>query len=85
MAVAEDVNGPHSEWINGANVFVQSGGVNDPSAWAGDNEIRSDHAGGAMALFVDGRVQFLSESIERVILGRLITRAGGEVAGADSF
>lgn len=78
LIVSEDVGGPDSEWINGRNVFVQSGGINDPKAWAGDNEIRSKHTGGAMLLYCDGHVDFVSESIERELLGALITRAGGE-------
>jgi prepilin-type processing-associated H-X9-DG protein len=80
LAVAEDVGGPDREWINGRNVFVQSGGVNDPNAWIGDNEIRSDHASGAMALFGDGHIRFLSNSTEEPILGAMITRAGQEIA-----
>lgn len=79
LAVSEDVGGPDSEWINGRNVFVQSGGINDPNAWIGDNEIRSLHTGGAMVLFVDGRTVFMSESIDKFLLGKLITIAKGEV------
>ena len=79
MAVAEDVGGPDSEWINGRNVFVQSGGINDPKAWAGDNEIRSLHPTGAMTLFADARVVFLSDSLDKLVLGQMITRSKGEV------
>lgn len=80
IAVAEDVGGPDSQWINGRNVFVQSHGINDPAAWVGDNEIRSAHPGGAMLIFADGRATFMSESIENTLLGQLITRSKGEVA-----
>jgi prepilin-type N-terminal cleavage/methylation domain-containing protein len=79
MAVAEDVGGPNSEWIDGRNIFVQAGGINDPTAWPGDNEIRSLHAGGAMTLFADGRTVFLMNSLDKRVLGRMITRAKGEV------
>ncbi|QDV27907.1 DUF1559 domain-containing protein [Aureliella helgolandensis] len=79
LAVSEDVGGPDSEWINGRNVFVQSGGINDPQAWIGDNEIRSQHTGGAMLLHCDSHVDFLSESIDRQILGAMITRATGDI------
>lgn len=78
LAVGEDVGGPDSEWINGRNVFVQSHGINDSSAWIGDNEIRSAHFGGAMVLFADGRTRFLHDSLPRKTLGQLITRAGGD-------
>jgi prepilin-type N-terminal cleavage/methylation domain-containing protein len=79
LAVSEDVGGPDSEWINGRNVFVQSGGINDRSVWIGDNEIRSLHGSGAMVLFIDSRVEFLSDSIDKMILGTLITRDKGEI------
>ncbi|MFK7738290.1 MAG: DUF1559 domain-containing protein [Pirellulaceae bacterium] len=85
MAVAEDMGGPDSEWINGRNVFVQSGSINDYQAWAGDNEIRSQHTGGATALFADGHVQFLSDSTDEQVLGGLITRNGREIVTSDEF
>ncbi len=79
LAVSEDVGGPDREWINGRNVFAVAHGINDATAWAGDNEIRSAHEGGAMLLFADGRTLFVSESIDRQTLGKLITRAKHEV------
>lgn len=85
LAIAEDVGGPDSEWINGRNVFVQSGGINDPNAWSGDNEIRSKHTGGAMLIFVDSHVEFVSENIDRQVLGSLITRANGEIVDSDAY
>ncbi len=48
ICVAEDTLGPECEWINGRNTFEQSGRINDPKASPIDNEIRSQHAGGAM-------------------------------------
>lgn len=85
LIVAEDIGGPDSEWINGRNVFVQAGGINDPDAWAGDNEIRSQHSGGAMALFADGHVQFLANELDVQVLGALITRKGRESISDDDF
>lgn len=79
LAVAEDVGGPDKQWINGRNVFVVAHGINDPTAWVGDNEIRSRHDGGAMVLFADGRATFLPDSTDRQLLGSWITRSGGEV------
>ncbi len=32
IAVAEDSKSPDAQWINGRNIFEQSGGVNDPRA-----------------------------------------------------
>jgi prepilin-type N-terminal cleavage/methylation domain-containing protein/prepilin-type processing-associated H-X9-DG protein len=85
LAVAEDVGGPDSEWINGRNVFVQAGPINDVNAWIGDNEIRSLHGSGAMVLYVDGHTQFLTESIDTLVLGALITRERGEIIPGETF
>ncbi len=79
LVSGEDVGGPDSEWINGKNVFVQAFGINDPLAPSFDNEIRSAHGAGAMVLFADGRTIFLSQTIDKILLGRLITRAKQEV------
>ncbi len=79
MAVAESVYGPDAEWINGNNVFEQSGGINDPKAWIGDDEIRSKHVGGAMVLFNCGRTQFASNSMELQLVAALISRDLGEI------
>jgi len=81
IAVAEDTGGPDGEWINGSNVFEQSGRINDPRAWVGDNEIRSKHPGGAMLLFTCGRVQFFSDSTDLPVIAAIITRDHGEVIG----
>ncbi|AMV31566.1 hypothetical protein VN12_05565 [Pirellula sp. SH-Sr6A] len=79
LAVSEDVGGPDRQWINGRNIFAVAHGINDPTAWVGDNEIRSAHEGGAMFLFADARTLFVSESIDKQLLGKLITRAKQEV------
>jgi prepilin-type N-terminal cleavage/methylation domain-containing protein/prepilin-type processing-associated H-X9-DG protein len=44
-----------------------------------NGEVYSFHTGGANAVFADGHVHFLRESMDIRVLGRLITRAGGEV------
>lgn len=43
--------------------------------------LSSEHVGGVQALFVDGSVRFLSESMELTLLQRLATIGGGEVVG----
>ena len=48
-------------------------------------EVYSFHTGGANAVFADGSVHFLRESIDIRVLARLITRAGGEVVSAGDF
>lgn len=45
------------------------------------SEIYSFHTGGAHVLMADGSVKFLSENIDWVTMGAIVTRAGGEVVG----
>lgn len=85
IATGEDMVGPESEWINGGNVFVQSHAINDDRAWVGDNEIRSLHPAGAMVLFMDGSVHLLNESLDKIVLGQLITRAGHETINTNEL
>jgi prepilin-type N-terminal cleavage/methylation domain-containing protein/prepilin-type processing-associated H-X9-DG protein len=42
------------------------------------SDIRSLHPGGAQAAFADGRVMFLGESMDPVVLAAICTRNGGE-------
>ena len=42
------------------------------------SDIRSLHPGGAQSAFADGRVVFLSESMDPVVLAAICTRNGGE-------
>lgn len=63
-----------SEWANGENIFDVRGAMNQYQ----ENEIFSDHPGGAQVLFVSGSARFLSETIDSDVLGALCTRAGGE-------
>jgi prepilin-type processing-associated H-X9-DG protein len=50
-----------------------------------NNEIYAFHPGGANALFVDGSVHFLKDSISVRSLAALVTRAGGEILSADQY
>jgi prepilin-type processing-associated H-X9-DG protein len=63
----------------GTSAVVGSGGR--PINGNNDAEFYSFHTGGAMFLFADGSVKFISENIDMGTMGALITRAGGEVAG----
>jgi prepilin-type N-terminal cleavage/methylation domain-containing protein/prepilin-type processing-associated H-X9-DG protein len=78
LAVAENsgrgwlMNG---EWINGENIFDVGGPINKLQ----DNEIWSDHPGGAMLLWCDGAATFQVETIEHAILRAICTRAGSDI------
>jgi prepilin-type N-terminal cleavage/methylation domain-containing protein/prepilin-type processing-associated H-X9-DG protein len=55
------------------------------TAASGMNSMRSRHPGGANALFADGSVKFLKNSINQYTYWSLATKAGGEVIDASSY
>lgn len=77
ILVAECARGPWADgqWINGRNLFDQAYAVNWPT-W--EDEIRSRHVGGAHALFGDGAVRLIDESVDMLVLAAACTRAGHE-------
>ena len=50
-----------------------------------NNEIYAFHPGGANALFCDGSVRFVKETISVPTVAALITRAGGEIVSSDQL
>jgi prepilin-type N-terminal cleavage/methylation domain-containing protein/prepilin-type processing-associated H-X9-DG protein len=50
-----------------------------------NNEIYSFHPGGSNALFADGSVHFLKDTLSVQIVAALVTRAGGEIVSSDSY
>jgi prepilin-type processing-associated H-X9-DG protein len=81
IQVAEETRGPNKTWLNGRNIFAQAWGINEvgmPVWVTGENEIRSEHHGGAMALFADGHVDFLSDEIDLDSLAAMCTRNLGD-------
>ncbi len=77
LLVAEDPVWGDGQWINGRNVFDQAFAINAAPAF--ENDIRSDHPGGASGVRADGSVSFLDEQMDLYPLGAICTRAGGEV------
>jgi prepilin-type N-terminal cleavage/methylation domain-containing protein/prepilin-type processing-associated H-X9-DG protein len=70
------------QWANGENIFDTSRPVNDrtqPEYRWHDNEMWSDHPGGANVLLCDGSVRFVAEQLDLLTLAALCTRAGDEV------
>lgn len=76
IVVGEDTGFADGEWINGRNIFDQAFGVN--AAPAIENDLRSEHPGGAQVALADGSVRFIEESMALQALAALCTRAGGE-------
>ena len=79
LIVAEDSKSPDAQWINGRNIFDQAFSINQAPAF--ENDIRSEHPGGANGVFCDGSVRFLSDSMDDQPLAAICTRGLGEVVG----
>jgi len=79
LIVSEDSAFADGQWINGRNVFEVAWPINRGPPF--DNEIRSEHPGGANGLFCDGSARFLKETMETATLAAICTRNGGEIVG----
>ena len=78
LIVAEDGGFEDGQWINGRNVFDQAYAINQAPEF--ENDIGSEHPGGANALLADGSARFLSEDMDLKTLAAICTRDGGERA-----
>lgn len=76
LIVSEDGGWKDGQWINGRNIFDQAYPINQAPAF--ENDIRSDHPGGANALFAGGSARFLNEQMELKTLAAICTREGEE-------
>ena len=76
IILGEDSRFVDGQWINGRNVFDQAFPINGAPDF--ENDIRSEHPGGANVVFVDGSVHFLDDSIELNTLAALCTRASAD-------
>ncbi len=84
IAIAEDAGRGwqcNGEWANGQNIFSQTGAINVLQ----NNEIWSDHPGGACAAFCDGAAHFLSNSLDVSVVEALCTRDGNEMIDGRQF
>jgi len=76
LMVAE-VTGANVNWMEPRDLDVSqmTGAINAP----GGAEISSRHPGGAIALYADGSVHFLSNSLPPATIKALATKGGGEM------
>jgi prepilin-type N-terminal cleavage/methylation domain-containing protein/prepilin-type processing-associated H-X9-DG protein len=80
-------------WADDANEYITHGFTGDGAGSPGpcavnctnNNEIFGFHPGGATVAMADGAVIFLAKTVKIRIVGRLITRNGGEVINAGDF
>lgn len=83
LIISEDSGYMDGQWINGRNIFDQAYAINHAPPF--ENDIRSDHSGGAHGLFCDGSVRFLSETMALKPLAAICTRAGREIVSDDDY
>jgi hypothetical protein len=81
LIVAEDSQFVDGQWINGRNLFDQAYAINQ--APKSENDIRSEHGGGAHGVMADASVHFLPNDLDLQVLAALCTRAGAEAVGSD--
>ncbi|MHB0955440.1 MAG: DUF1559 family PulG-like putative transporter [Pirellulaceae bacterium] len=77
LIISEDSRFRDGQWINGRNIFDQAYAINRAPEF--ENDIHSEHPGGANGLFCDGSARFLAETINLRVLAALCTRAGREI------
>jgi prepilin-type N-terminal cleavage/methylation domain-containing protein len=85
ILIGESPEGMFAQWMNVRNLFDQAAPINSPATFAPQyvffdygQEINSYHRGGAFALFADGSVHFLAETLDKKTLAALCSREGGE-------
>ena len=83
LVISEDSAWVDGQWINGLNIFDQAFAINRAPAF--ENDIRSDHPGGADGLFADGSARFLKQTMALHPLAAICTRAGGELVSDDQI
>lgn len=74
LLVGEDTHWNEGQWINGRNVFDQAYAVN--SAPPFENDLRSDHPGGAFGVLADAAVRWMADDTDLKLLASFCTRAG---------
>lgn len=80
-------------WASDRNPFPLHGYTTDgkkcpgpcPINCTNNNETYSFHIGGVNAVFVDGSVRFLAETIQIPIFSAIVTRAGNEILSSNDF
>lgn len=83
---------PWTDGHMGMTLYNHTLSINDPTCvnWPGSDPLEaisagSQHPGGSVALFADGQVRFVRDSIDVRVWRALGTRRGNELISSDSF
>lgn len=76
LIIGEDTRSDDGFWISGRNIFDQAFAINAGPGF--ENDLRSEHLGGANVCRCDGSVDFFSDAMDLNLLAAVCTRAGGE-------
>jgi prepilin-type N-terminal cleavage/methylation domain-containing protein/prepilin-type processing-associated H-X9-DG protein len=85
LQVGEDPEAINAMWISGHNIFDQFKPINARPPSEFGEELTSQHPGGVNALFGDGSVHFLKNSMNVFPLSALCTRAQSEIVDATAY
>ncbi len=85
IQIGEAPEAINAMWISGHNIFDQSAPINARPPVEYGEELTSQHPGGVNALFADGSVHFLKQTMNPLALAGLCTRSGREVVSSDSY
>ncbi len=85
IQIGEAPEAINAMWPSGHNLFDQSAAINARPKIEFGEELTSQHPGGANALFADGSVHFLRETLDRRVLAALCTRNGAEIVAGGSY
>ena len=85
LMVGEDPEAIHAMWISGHNIFDECCPINARPPFEYGEELTSQHPGGVNALFGDGSVRYLKNTMNPAVLSAVCTRALGEIIDASSY
>lgn len=77
LIIAEDTRSSDGQWINGRNIFDQAFALNAGPFF--ENDIRSDHLGGANVCYSDSSIAFLNNAIDLKVLAAICTKDNSDL------
>jgi prepilin-type processing-associated H-X9-DG protein len=83
--MAIETNAANGPWLAGGPATVRGFDPGGPPYLGFNGQFGSFHRNGSEALFADGSVRFLSDTVDPKVFAALATIAGGEAIDPDIF